>query len=357
MDLVTEQTAGTPEAVEALSPSGTNEGSGTSPEAAVEARSPAEVARDEFLKKFGSADDEDEAGASDADTVEATDPETKPEGTPEAARQEGTEDPKLPRVPKEIFDAAHPTMREAVTRLREQHRQDTTQLEEATRRIQEYEPGYQATQSLRHFAETNNLQSEDITNGLAIMAKLTMGDHEGFLEAIEPFYQQAQRATGKAISPEIQALVDSGDVTETAALRMSQAEERRALAEATAARERTARTSQTELTAQQAHAQALDAAARNVEVALRASDPDFALKEPAIREQFKEALEYGWRPKNAADVDAMIRKLHARALVAPKPALTSTQPRPGASTTPTRKPAPRTTLEAVEMAFAEKAPR
>lgn len=349
MALEVEQAADAVDAVEATSQVET-EGSGSSPEAA-ETRSPAEIARDIFLEKYGS----DEPEPAEAAEPEATDP--KPEAASEPARQEGPEDPKAPRIPDDVFKALPPIARERIGYLTSQAQKARADLETATRQAQEYEPGYQATQSLRHFAETNNLQSEDITNGLAIMAKLTMGDHEGFLAAIEPFYQQARRATGKAISPEIQALVDSGDVTETAALRMSQAEERRALAEATAARERTARTTQTEQTAQQAHAQALDTAARNAEAALRISDPDFALKEPAIREQFKEALEYGWRPKNAADVDAMIRKLHARALVAPKPALQSTQPRPGASTTPTRKPAPRTTLEAVEMAFAEKAPR
>lgn len=349
-----DQTAGTPEAVEAPSPGGT-EGSGTSPEAA-ETRSPAEIARDIFLEKYGSAD-EDEVVTSDADEVEATDAETKPEAASEPARNEGTEDPKLPRVPKEIFDAAHPTMREAVTRLREQHRQSTAQLEEANRRVQEYEPAQTAVQSLRTFAQENNLPPEAISESLTVRGLYETEKFQEFIDAITPFWERAHRALGKAISPEIQALVDSGDVTETAAFRMSQAEERRALAEAAAARERTARTSQTEQTAQQAHAKALDTAAKNVEAALRASDPDFDLKEPAIKEQFKEALEYGWRPKNAADVDAMIRKLHARALVAPKPALQSTQPRPGASTTPTRKPAPRTTLEAVEMAYAEKAPR
>lgn len=309
------------------------DGSASSAEA-VEARTPAEQASDEFLKEFGEAKEDGQE----------PEPPVEPEKAPEEAkaepeRKDGAEAGK--RISDDVFKALPPEARERIGYLSDQVRTFKREVEEAR-------PQVEALLQLQAYAEENGLRGEDVTKGLAIMGNLQSGRFQEFLDAVMPFVATAQQALGLAVSPEIQAMVDAGDMTQEAALKMSQAEQRRVIAERNAAllQERTQEEAAT--AAQQRHVQALQAAARNTEALLRAQDPAFAQKEPAIKALFGEMLRNAGLPKDVAAVEAMLRTIHANVSIAtPAPVPRATTQRPTASEPPRRAAAPESTLDQI----------
>lgn len=323
----------------------TEEGSASSAEA-VETRTTAEIIREEFAKKYGGEEEPAQA-----------EPEPKPEP---AARESADEDPKAPRIPDDVFKALPPVARERIGYLSDQLRRHKADVAEATRQVEDARPARDAFEKLHAWTEKNNLSSEDVSQGLAIMAHLQMGRMKEFLEAVTPFVEMARQSVGEAISPEVQALVDSGEITEAAAKRLTQTDRARLMAEQAAARSQNAAKALTEAQAardeeaeRQRFVAAIQNQARTTETALSASDADYALKAPAIKEMFQDAIRDGWRPKTAEDVDAKIRAIHGRitALV-PKPVQRATAPIPGASEPQRKMPAARSTLEGLQRAFA-----
>lgn len=320
----------------AASPAGT-EGSGSSPDA-VEERSHADVVAEAFLKEYGE------------EKVEAPAPAAEPqpeEDAPPPARQEGAEEPKgKARLSDEQWNALPPEARQRIGYLSEQLRT----AKAASQEIETYRTDAEALGKLRGFTEQNGMSGQDVTNALHLGALLSQGKYEDFLTAIEPIYRRAAQAAGREAAPDLQSLVDAGEVTPEIAKRMTQAEVARQQAEAVAQREREQRTAQDQQAQAQAAAQQVITAVRAEETTLRASDPDYAQKEPAIRGIIGSLVKNGWRPANAEAAVAMLRDVHKQVAV-PKPALRPTAPTPGASDTPRRSAAARTTLEAVQNAL------
>lgn len=347
MDLADESAVEAPAVAEAAVETSTQdvtEGSPSSGEAADE-RSPQEIARDEFLKVYG----EEEPKAQEAPPAE---PEPKPEDTP-AERQEGASE--KVRLTDEEFKALPPKAQQRIGYLSDQLARAKKEVETTASQIDGYKEDHEALQRLRDFAEDNNLRSEDVTKGLAMMAHLQNGNFEKFLAGIQPFYDMAMQATGKSVSPDIQAMVDAGEITPEAAIRMTKAEQAKALAESAAARERQRYTAMEETGAQQARVSALQSAARSIEAVLRTEDTAYALKEPAIRKQFSEWLTEVRDELKAIHtltpemVSKKLRAIHASiALPAPAAPLRPTTARPDASTASRQAPPPKNSLEAME---------
>lgn len=321
------------EAVEAGSPPETDGGSASSAEA-VDTRTHAEIARDEFLKKYGV--EEEPAKAAEPE------PEPKEETT---ERKEGA--PAKVRLSDDEMKALPPRAQQRIKELSlEIHEaRETTAAELAAAREDR-----EAMQRLRAFTADANLSGQDVANTLALAKDFAAGRFEPFLAAVLPLVQQAQMALGQTVAPGIQSMVDSGEITPEAAKRLTQAEQREALAQQTAARERQRNEARTEQEVHSAHLNALANAARQTEIALRAEDPDFALKEPAIRAHLGMLLEGGRVPDSAAEVERLIRSIHQNVMVQRPAAVTPTRTQPAASTTTRPQPAPRNTLEAITRA-------
>lgn len=339
--------AGAESAVETPEP-GVTEGSESSSEA-VETKSPADIARDEFLKKYGDETETDAGKAKDAD------PDSKPEGTAETERQEGAEEEKV-RLSKQEFDALPERARKRIGYLAAQNKQATSRFEALTRQVEsEYRPAHEAITALKRYAADNGLSGDDINAGLGIMGQLQRRDFEGFIDKVKPFWEMAHRALGRAVSPEIQTLVDSGDMTQEAALRATQAEQRAALDRQALERTNQAVRAGQERQQVSMHANAMAKAASDTEIALRSSDPEYDQKKPAIEAGLALLLhDAKWKPANAAEVVAVIRKLHANAKIsASQQNIRPTNPRPNASDPARKIAAPRSTLEALEQGFAQ----
>lgn len=317
---------------------GEMEGSGSSPET-VEDQSPRDLAIDEFLKEYG---EEPEAPAPEVV------PEPQPEDPAPAERQEGAEKPKgSTRLSDEKWNAADPEVRHRLGYLSDQVRQAKAEIG----RLEAYRRPAEEMENLRAYAAENNLQPQDIANGFGFMGMLAKGDHEGFFKAFEPIWQRVLQSTGRMAAPDLQAQIDNGDMTPEIAAQLTQAKLAREAAEAAAQREREARESRERQDEAGRSIASMQAAIRAEQLTLQTSDPDYALKAPAIRSMWTTLVNSGWKPESPAAAAKALKDIHANVVI-PKPAtpLRSTPPSPGASEASRRSAAPKSVLEAIQSA-------
>lgn len=323
---------------DAASPAGTDAGAASSA-AAVEERSSAEMLAEAFQKEFGDPT---------KDEAPAPAPEPQPEeDAPATARQDGAEEPKgKARLSDEQWKALPPEARHRIGYLTEQARAAKT----ATQEVERYRADSEALGHLRRFTDEHNMSGQDVSNALTLGSLLSQGRYAEFLDAIEPIYRRAAQAAGREFDPALRQQVDDGEITPEAAKRLTQAEIGRQQAEADARREREQRTTREQQERDERHAQAVVSRVQAELATLRASDPEYAQKEAAIGAMWRTLVENGFRPETPEKAAAALRQIHQQ-VVLPKPALRPTPPNPGASTTPQRSPAPRTTLEAIQAAW------
>jgi len=198
--------------------------------------------------------------------------------------------------------------------------------------------------------ETNDLSSEETAEGLVIMG-LMKSDPEKALEMLEPHYNRLREMLGKALPPDLQKQVDEGYVTEELARETAQL--RRQAEAANFTMETQERSRQ-----QQAQAQALTVVKQSVErweAQVRSTDPDYAKKEPFVKDQVRILVVQRGRPKTEAEAVQMAQEalqiVNGRmGALLPRPAATHQSPRHGSSSQSNAAPVPKTLAEAVRFA-------
>ncbi|MBP8216065.1 MAG: hypothetical protein KAX54_00280 [Thauera sp.] len=301
---------------------------------------------DEFLKTYGQKDD-----APAADPEPAAEENVEEQAAPETEEQDEEH-----ILPKKEFDALTPAAKARIGSLSKQKRQLTAEVERFKGIAESYTASHEAMAKLHAFNAENNLSAADVSNGLSIMAMLQTADFGGFLDRIMPFVEMAQRATGKALAPDVKALVEAGEMTMEAGLALTKARSDAALANATAQREVEARQARETADDRTKAVQELATAVRETEAVLRAQDPSYALKEPAIRAQFAATMQFlreqGALPKTKQGVADLIRKIHANVVVnqPARPRTVTAQPETASPSSP-RRPEPRNTLELLEQSL------
>lgn len=333
-DVTTDAVA--PEAVEAGAQPETDGGSAPSAEAA-DTRTPGEIAREEFLKKYGEPEPA---------PAEPEKPASKEAAEESGERQEDAPAAGKVRLTDEELKALPPKAQQRIGQLSSELRD----AKKAAAEVEDYRADREAMTRLRAFTEEAGLSGQDMARTLGMARDFTAGRFKDFLDTVMPLVTTAQQALGLAVAPDLQSLIDNGEMTPEAAKRLTQAEQARKLAETTAARERQAREAGDQESARAAHLTALTNAVRQTEIALRAEDPDYALKEPAIQAQFGAFLRRGAIPKDAKDAEALIREIHQGVVIAKPAPLQPTAPHPTASTVTRPLPPPRNTLEAITRA-------
>ena len=279
----------------------------------------------------------------DAPTQEA--PKEQAPAEQQTERDEGKPNGKPPRLTDEQFKALPQEAQARIGYL-------SSELRDAKRAAAQYEQSHEQLQAIKDFAERNRLSAEDVTTGLDTMALFTRGDFRGFLDAIMPHIEIARQALGEGVHPELQKLVDSGDLTADAAMKLSRDRTQGAIREQNAQRDAEVAKQQREADAKTKLVSDMQAAVKRTEADIRAKDPDYALKETAVRQQFQLLLSRGAFPRSVAEVEKMVRDIHSGVqIIRPQPQLRETQQRPASTESPRRAAPARTSLEAVQNAI------
>lgn len=341
MDPNDDQTAPEAEADTALTPSATDGAS--SSDAAEEApESTADMLMREFQEEHGDPDapeDAEESPESDAEPAEA-------EQKPEEEQTDSTDDQEF-RIPDEQFKSLPEGVRKRLGHLNTRAKKSERELGDLRKEMEPLKDAHERFTTLQNFVQENEIQPENVTTLFNAAAAMSKGDYQSFIDAVKPFYEQAQQALGTTIAPDLQARVDDGYLSMEDAQALTQARTQNQIhqgkIETLTNRQKADREAQSAQAAQQQMVSAITAR----EQELQSSDPDYAQKSQAMQSMVKFALENGARPKNAQDAVKIVNDAYARVNetfqkpAPPKP----TTPRPSASSSPRGNPEPKSTYE------------
>lgn len=341
----------------AASPAETDSGSPTSGEAVVE-KSPIDRIEDSFLEKFGMKEETPPPASAPASEATTDEPPASAEG--EAATSEETAErhpdagDAKSRLTEDEWKALPPRAQQRLGYLTDQAKRSKRERDEALGQVEEYREGYEALHSLRSYAAERNMRPEDVTASLNIAGLIQTGKFSEFLTAIKPWYDMAMEATGQALNPEIERMVESGDITREAGLRMTKTEREAKLAQERAQAAHAALEATDEATRSSAHVKSIRDAVIAEEARLRATDPDWAHKAPAIKAQLTEMLQFGARPETPEKAAQMLRSIHARIGAPAKAPPRATNPAPDATSVNRHQAPPKNTLERIEREWDKK---
>ncbi len=283
--------------------------------------------------------------------------ETKEEGAPPSeadseakAKDEKQEDDNEPVPDEEPSSDVPASTRKKINKLLRERRQ----LREEVQTLRDMQPAAEIGIQLHNFQQANNLSTDGIMDALDLLVMVNRGDYAGFYEKVGPLVRHAQEVLGIVLPPDVQQLVDQGQMTEQAARQYSTTRFERANYEVKAR----------QMAARQEDAmvhQVRDNVQRSVtafEQRLAATDPDYKAKAESVRRTAQALLlERGGQINSVDDalsitkqaydeVSAQFRRL--------QPQARATAAMPGRSNpqTPAARPQPKSMLDAIKGALA-----
>jgi len=221
---------------------------------------------------------EDELASLQAETEDNPDPQkdsSEPQAEPDPSEkaQEDTEEDKssgdedeLPDEPDEAeLDGYKPKTRRRIEKL-------LSERNELRRQSAEYAPFVEAMTN-------HDVSRDDMALLLGAGAALRRGDFEAFLAGVQPYVDRAQAMLGQRLTPDLQEQVNQGYITADAARELAQrrAHGEHIQGEADRTKERT------EKQALEDHAVNVRRTISEWETATRERDPDYAIKQDAVR--------------------------------------------------------------------------
>jgi hypothetical protein len=206
------------------------------------------------------------------------------------------------------MDAFSPRTRKRIDKFREE-------IKGLRSQIAPLEAQAKTTHELQNFLKQADIAKEDFGLVLDLAAAMRRGDFRTFLEGVAPYVKLAQESLGIALPADLQAAVQSGHMTQDAARYTAQVRAQQQLAQSQLTRV-------TQETSQRAHLEAVQqfqasvaGAVSDWEKTVRRSDPDYARKEPVVRELLHAVVHERGPPRSPAEAVEIARQAYDRANV------------------------------------------
>ena len=169
----------------------------------------------------------------------------------------------------------------------------------------EYKEGHEQYQKITGYLSSNNINAEEASTGLQIMALMKNDPHKA-LEALTPYMESLQKVTGNVMPDDIRARVDDGYMDEDAG---------RELARARADADRLRQSNERVVEAQQQeqsnqHLERLAQTVTSWEMKTRQQDPDFDLKQDEIDDRVRVLVAERGRPSTDEDAIALANEAY-----------------------------------------------
>jgi len=243
---------------------------------------------------------DDEAGAADSDADKGK------SGKDDAEKKPGEKDQK----PDDGEDV-EPGQRVPYDRFKTQidlRKQATQERDDAVRERDQYVQGHQRFAAIDEFRERNGLAHEDIAQAIKIAGAINQ-DPAAALEQLRPIYERLSTAVGETLPEDIQARVDTGEISEADAKEMVRT--RNENARLKHQQSESARQAQLASTQQEQVAlrQKMVASASTEEKRLAARDPDFDKKRPFITQRLQVLIQERG-PKTPEDAGTLVREAY-----------------------------------------------
>lgn len=227
-------------------------------------------------------------------------------------------------------------------------------LQERAALVEQYEVPARAADSLNSYLRENSIDNDSFNMMLSIGASLQKGDYKTFLDAVSPFVQLAQEQLGIVLSPDLQAQVMQGQITDDYARQLQR--ERFMLVQKN---ENLSRQVQLETQTRQEHersvhvqnANTIAATISSWENSVKATDPDYARKADAMKDITRAIISERGAPRTPQEAVNMAQEAYNRVngfakQFAPRPKPTATVPS-GVRANSGRAPEPNSLEEAI----------
>jgi hypothetical protein len=247
------------------------------------------------------------------------------------------------------IESYHPKTRKRIRQLTRDLAATRTELSTASALAQ-------TTTDLQAYLQYADIAKEDFSLLLDLGAALRRGDFRTFLAGVAPYVELAQQSLGITLPADLAQAVQTGHMTQEAASWAAQQRSQLQLAEAW--NQRVAQASHVEAQGRQrAELQSNVAnAVASWENGIRRSDPDYARKEPVIRDLLHAVVQERGPPQNPAEAIEIAKAAYARAnqaLARFSPQPRRTQPSPSSINRAAggARQEPRTLMEAAQAAL------
>lgn len=189
-------------------------------------------------------------------------------------------------------------------------------------------PEVEAHRSFVEYLDRTDLRTDDVNLLLGIGAALRAGDFKTFLNGVRPYIELAEQAVGERVPATLQEQVDQGLITEEHARELAQAR----FAVAHTRGQLTERQTADQAAAQEAAKHSVRTATQSWENSVRAQDPDYGVKQDAVRRYAQALIQERGLPRSpqeavryANDAYAEVNKTFAAA----RPSVRPTRQMPG----------------------------
>lgn len=229
----------------------------------------------------------------------------------------------------------------------------TGQNRELKAKVESLTPDAEQYRSIDAFMKQHTLTPDEVGDGFILMAMMKAGDPRA-LQKLDEYRAKISAVTGDTIPDDIQAQIDSGEISETAGKELAKNRAELAAAGRRDADRQQHDQRQREEQAAKTLADAQAAAVGAWDVETRKSDPDFPRKEKAIARYARALIQERGMPKTADGAVALIKEAYSEVNKDFAAALPPKEPIARAPVAPSSngaKPAaPKTLLDAVRQA-------
>jgi hypothetical protein len=204
------------------------------------------------------------------------------------------------------MDAYHPRTRKRIAKL-------LAERDGLQGRIAPLEAQAKTTTELQNFLKQADIAKEDFGLVLDLAAAMRRGDFKTFLEGVTPYVRLAQESLGISLPQDLQQAVQMGHMTADAARYVAQERGARQLAEARANRVTYETSTENHVRAVREFQAQVAGAVSNWENDVRRSDPDYARKEPVVRDLLHAVVQERGPPRSPAEAVEIARMAYERA--------------------------------------------
>lgn len=313
--------------------------SASSSDAAVDEKTTADAIREAFLAEEEEGDpdpskdgDDDPEADQSKDGKDDSDTAQKPEETD----QDDLDDEF--RIPDEEFKGLSKGVKRRIGMLSKKVRTLTEEVDAAKSAVE-------SVQSVETFVRDNNIEPKNVTLAYQLMAQLSNGDFQGFMDGLKPWIDYARSNLGEIIPDDLQAAIENGEITDEHARRIVRSE-----AQGKRHQQQTERQQQT-----QRHQDIVGQVTRAVDAreAELKMDPDFAALAPQVKAVMTTMMQNGAIPRTPEEGVKLLDDAFkvVKETAAPKRRQDSTPKTPEAQPSNTGRKAPTSTFEAIQQAL------
>jgi hypothetical protein len=231
----------------------------------------------------------------------AKEPEGKAEPASTVRPEEGQAEKELPDPTPEELAKFTPSTKARVEGLIRQRKSLEAQ-------VAGLQPAAESFTRLNTYVTANRLSSQEVSDGLALMASLKRGDFETFYKGVMPLVKVAAEAIGESLPDDLYSKVEEGTISEAEAKELVRLRHENSYLKGETQEAKTAR----EAEAVRQQSESVRGAIASWEAGIRARDPDFTAKQSFIKDVAGSFLYQYGIPRTPEDGVKMAKEVYAR---------------------------------------------